>query len=115
VATKASICIFLLRITVRRVHIWILYSVMALTVATGIVFMFVLLLQCHPLTYFWDKNQQGHCVDWNVIIAMSWLWSVFAGLCDFTVGILPIFLVWNLQMDRRTKFAVVGILGVACM
>ena len=115
-ATKASICIFLLRITVRRVHIWILYLVMATTILTGIVFMFVLLLQCRPIGYFWDKSiKGGHCVDWNVIIAMSWLWSVFAGICDFTVGILPIFLVWNLQMDKRTKFMVVGILGVACM
>ncbi|KAA8894842.1 putative integral membrane protein [Sphaerosporella brunnea] len=114
-ATKASICIFLLRITIRRTHRWILHSVMAMTMVTGIVFMLVLLLQCHPLTYFWDKNQPGHCIDWSVVIAMSWLWSGFAGLCDFTVGILPIFIVWNLNRDRRTKIAVVGILGIACI
>lgn len=88
---------------------------MAVTVLTGVVFLFVLLLQCHPISYFWDKGQPGHCVGWNVIIAMSWLWSIFAGMCDFTVGILPIFLVWNLNMDRRTKIAVASILGLACM
>jgi hypothetical protein len=115
VALKASVCLFLLRITILKLHIWILYSVMTVTVITGLVFMLVLLLQCHPISYFWDKTQPGHCIDWNVIIAMSWLWSVFAAMCDFTVGILPIFLVKNLKMDRRTKFAVVGILGVACM
>jgi hypothetical protein len=88
---------------------------MTVTVMTGLVFMLVLLLQCNPISYFWDKDQQGHCISWTVIIAMSWLWSIFAAMCDFTVGILPIFLVKDLQIDRRTKFAVVGILGVACM
>ena len=115
VALKASICLFLLRITIRKLHIWILYSVMGTTVMTGLVFMLVLLLQCHPISYFWDKDQQGHCINWTVIIAMSWVWSIFAGICDFTVGIVPIFLVKDLQIDRRTKFAVIGILGVACM
>lgn len=94
---------------------WILYSVMTVTAAASMIFTFVLLLQCRPIKYFWDKSQPGHCVDWSIIIGMSWLWSAFAGLCDFTVGILPIFLVWNLQMDRRTKSMVVAILGIACM
>lgn len=82
---------------------------------TGLVYLLVLLLQCHPISHFWERDQEGYCISWTVIIAMSWLWSFFASMCDFTVGILPIFLVKNLQMDRRTKFAVVGILGVACM
>jgi hypothetical protein len=88
---------------------------MAVTLLTGTVFLFVLLLQCRPIAYFWDKNQPGHCLDWTIIIAMSWLWSIFAGMCDFTVGILPIFIVWNLNVDRRTKVAVACILGLACM
>lgn len=93
-ALKASICIFLLRITVKQLHKWILYSVMAVTLLTGLVLSLVLLLQCRPLTYFWDKSLHGTCIDWQVIIAMSWLYSICAGTCDFTVGLLPIFLVW---------------------
>ncbi|CAL5869381.1 uncharacterized protein PFLUO_LOCUS3610 [Penicillium psychrofluorescens] len=52
---KASVCVFLLRITVRRVHNWILYLVMFLTVATGLLFMFLMLLQCKPLSFFWTR------------------------------------------------------------
>lgn len=88
---------------------------MTVTVTTGVVFLLVLLLQCHPISHFWEKGQEGHCISWTVIIAMSWLWSIFAGMCDFTVGILPFFLVKGLQMDKRTKIAVVSILGVGCM
>jgi hypothetical protein len=110
VALKPSVCIFLLRIAVHKIHRLILYSVMALTLVTSIVFLFVLLLQCHPISYFWDKSQSGHCIDWSVIIAMSWLWSVFAGICDFTI-----FMVWNMNIDRHTKVAIAAILGLACM
>ncbi|KAL4969453.1 putative integral membrane protein [Aspergillus stella-maris] len=120
VGCKISVCIFLLRITVKRVHIWILYTVMALTVLTGLVFMFIMLLQCKPLEYFWtrtalDPNIKGSCISIEIVINMTYVYSAFAALCDFTVGILPIFLVAKLHMRRQTKFAVVGILSMACI
>ncbi|KAF9883015.1 hypothetical protein FE257_004328 [Aspergillus nanangensis] len=120
VGCKVSVCIFLLRITVRRIHIWILYSVMAMTVSAGLVFMFILLLQCKPLPYFWqrkafDPTITGQCMDMEIVVAMTYVYSAFAALCDFTVGILPIFLVRKLHMKKQTKYAVVGILSMACI
>lgn len=120
IGCKISVCIFLMRITVKRTHIWILYIVMALTVLAGLVFMFLMLLQCKPLQYFWtkvafDPSIEGHCMNMDTIIAMTYVYSAFAALCDFTVGILPIFLVRKLHMKQQTKLAVVGILSMACM
>ncbi|KAL5046597.1 hypothetical protein BDW71DRAFT_214616 [Aspergillus fruticulosus] len=120
VGCKISVCIFLMRITIKRIHLWILYIVMALTVITGLVFMFIMLLQCKPLEYFWTRTAldpaiEGHCIDIQIVIAMTYVYSAFAALCDFTVGILPIFLVSKLQMRRKTKLAVVGILSMACI
>jgi hypothetical protein len=43
---------------------------------------------------------------------MSYVYSATAALCDFTLGILPVFLVWNLQMNVRTKAALAGILAL---
>lgn len=109
-----------MRITVRRLHIWILWTVMVLTVIAGMVFMFIMLLQCKPLAYFWTRKAfnpdiHGHCMDIQIVIAMTYVYSGFAALCDFTVGILPIFLVRKLHMKHKTKMAVVGILSMACM
>ncbi|CAI7612795.1 unnamed protein product [Penicillium glandicola] len=120
VGCKISVCIFLMRITIRPLHIWILYTVMAFTVISGLVFMFLMLLQCRPLEYFWtklayDPNIIGHCMDMKIIIIMTYIYSGFAALCDFTVGLLPIFLVRNLHMKRQTKIAVMGILSMACI
>lgn len=49
------------------------------------------------------------------IIAMAYAYSVTATLCDLTLGLLPIALVWNLQMNTRTKVALAGILGMGCV
>ncbi|KAL2852102.1 hypothetical protein BJY01DRAFT_260170 [Aspergillus pseudoustus] len=120
IGCKVSVCIFLMRITVKRLHIWILYLVMAFTVITGLMFMFIMLLQCKPLEYFWtrtalDPTIEGTCISIEIVITMTYVYSAFAVLCDFTGALLPIFLVRNLHMRRKTKMAVVGILGMACI
>ncbi|OJJ08371.1 hypothetical protein ASPVEDRAFT_143970 [Aspergillus versicolor CBS 583.65] len=120
IGCKISVCIFLMRITVKRLHIWILSTVMALTVLTGLLFMFIMLLQCKPLEYFWtrtamDPNIKGTCISIEIVITMTYVYSAIAALTDFTVGILPIFIVRKLHMRKNTKFAVVGILGMACI
>ncbi|KAL3459490.1 hypothetical protein BJX64DRAFT_301233 [Aspergillus heterothallicus] len=120
IGCKVSVCIFLMRITVKRLHIWILYLVMAFTVITGLMFMFIMLLQCKPLEYFWtrtalDPTIEGTCISIEIVITMTYVYSAFAVLCDFTVGILPIFIVRKLHMRQKTKMAVVGILGMACI
>lgn len=96
-------------------HTWLIYTVMSLTVCTGMVFFFVTVFQCHPISYFWDASQDGTCLDVNVIIGLTYLYSVLSAMCDFTFGILPVFLIWNLNMSRTTKWALVPILSMACL
>jgi hypothetical protein len=112
---KVSIGMFLLRVTISPIHRWIINIVMGLTVLTGLVFFFVTLLQCMPLSYFWDQQQEGSCVPIDVIIALTFLYSVVSVICDFTFAILPIFLVWNLNMSLKTRSLLVPILGMACV
>ncbi|KAF2631059.1 hypothetical protein BU25DRAFT_360897 [Macroventuria anomochaeta] len=116
IAVKTSIGLFLLRVTIKPIHRWIIYIVMGLTVLTGLVFFFVTLLQCAPLSYFWDKKSQtGWCVDADVIIALTFLYSAVSVICDFTFALLPIFLVWNLNMSVKTRVLLIPILGMACV
>ena len=97
---------------------------MAATVFAGLVFMFLMLFQCKPLSFFWTRmanhpvvniEGEGSCINMEIIVIMTYIYSAFAAFCDFTVGILPIFVVRKLHMKRQTKMAVVGILGMACM
>ncbi|KAH6673928.1 hypothetical protein F5X68DRAFT_270579 [Plectosphaerella plurivora] len=114
IASKISIGYFLLRITVRKIDIWIIHGVMATTVLTGIVFFFVTLFQCKPVHYFWDKSGDGQCVPIDVIIALTYLYSVFSVICDFTFALLPVYLISKLNMDRKTKLALIPLVLMAC-
>ncbi|PTD01952.1 hypothetical protein FCULG_00010398, partial [Fusarium culmorum] len=115
ITSKISIGITLLRITNRKMDIWILYGTMAITLCTGIVFFFVTLFQCWPISYFWNTNQEGKCVSPDVIIALTYLYSVFSVISDFTCAILPIFLISKLNMGKKTKLAVIPLFAMACV
>jgi hypothetical protein len=118
VVAKISIIIALLRITVDRIHAYILYAAMLLATAVGLVFFFFTLFECSPFSYFWNQAQpgaQGKCVNTSTLIAIAYLYSVGAAVTDLTIGLLPVALIWNLRMNRRTKGAIAGILGIGCM
>ncbi|KAG2026613.1 hypothetical protein GB937_001397 [Aspergillus fischeri] len=115
---KISVAIFLLRVMVRPSHRRIMYAVTALTVIVGIIFFVYMMIQCSPVSYFWTRmlgDTSGKCGYVDAIIIMLYLFSVSSAIFDLTVGLLPILLVRNLQMNKRTKIAVAGLLGMACI
>jgi hypothetical protein len=96
-------------------HTYIIYTAMAVSVIAGGTFFFVTLFQCNPITYFWDKAQNGTCVNDDIIIALGYLYSSFAIITDFTFALLPAFLIASLQLKRRTKVALIPLLAMGCM
>jgi hypothetical protein len=112
---KISIGFFLLRVTVVRIQRQVIYCVVCTTVVVGIVFLFVTVFECSPVSYFWNRAQEGHCLSMDVIIGLTYFYSVVNAICDFTFGLLPVFLVWNLQMDKRVKIILIPILGMGCV
>ncbi|KAJ2894837.1 hypothetical protein MKZ38_007187 [Zalerion maritima] len=116
ICCKISIGWFLLRITAKRLYAWIIYAAVATTVVTGIVFFFVTLFQCHPISYFWDKNQDdGTCVKVEIIMALAYLYSATSVVSDFILAVLPIFLISKLQMERRAKLVLAPLLVMGCI
>lgn len=115
ITSKVSIGWFLLRIAVKKLHSWIIYMAIFISVVAGGVFFFVTLFQCAPVSYFWNKRQSGTCINIEVIIGLAYLYSAFSVISDFTFAILPAFLVWNLQLKRRTKIALIPLLTMGCM
>lgn len=48
-------------------------------------------------------------------MAIAYVYSVGAAITDFTIGLLPVLLIWNLRMNLRAKVAIACILGIGCM
>ncbi|KAL4914765.1 hypothetical protein BDW62DRAFT_204272 [Aspergillus aurantiobrunneus] len=116
--SKVAIAVALLRLTVRRLHQIILWTVCAVIIVIGLVFWLILLFDCKPVSYFWERIDfftQGTCLSTDVLLIIAYVYSSLTIVCDLTLGILPAFLVWGLQMSRRTKFALAGILSLGAI
>ena len=115
ILSKVSIAAFMLRIVVKRIHMWIIYLAVGFTVIAGITFFFVSIFQCHPISYFWNKDQEGKCMNVDIVIALVYVYSAFSVISDFTFALLPIFIVWHLKMEKRAKLALIPLLCMGCV
>lgn len=105
----------ILRVTVERSHRIVLFLAIIVTLTIGLMTWFILLLQCLPVSHFWNPEGHGSCLDLNVITSIAYVYSVFTAACDFTFGILPIAIVWSLRKSLQTKIAVAALLGLGCL
>jgi hypothetical protein len=114
---KISIGFFLLRITVNRVHIWIIRFIMITSAIVGTTYCCIVLFQCRPISYWWDLNtdHHGQCLSPALVTNTTYLVSALNSFADWTFGILPIFIVKDLQMKKSVKVVVSTIIGFAAM
>ena len=64
---------------------------------------------CQPISYFWDKSQNGHCGNQ---VALYLAGGIFNLILDVTVVILPMPMLWGLQMAKKKKAALTGAFGL---
>ncbi|GIJ88290.1 hypothetical protein Asppvi_007210 [Aspergillus pseudoviridinutans] len=112
---RISIAMLLLRITVQRRQSAVMYMVIGLTATVGLAFWLVLTLQCHPAKEFWQRTGRGHCINTQYVLDISYLYSAVACLCDFTLGLFPVYILKDLRMSWRTKWALRVVLGMGCI
>ncbi|KAF7179913.1 hypothetical protein CNMCM7691_008965 [Aspergillus felis] len=116
VIVRLSITLTLLRLTVDNLHRSILFAATVLSIVAGTIFFFFTIFQCTPVAYYWNRmTEEGHCMDFDVLLGIVYMYSAAAAVCDFTIGLLPIFMIGRLKMDRHTKMAVIGILSIGCL
>ncbi|KAL1801157.1 hypothetical protein ACET3X_001499 [Alternaria dauci] len=113
---KFSILVFYLRLDPRRRTKWIVYFLMAWVAALSIVTFFVLLFVCTPPSLFWDPVGQAEnpekCLKQNTQQVFFNINGIMNVIQDFAMYILPLFIVWRLQMPRSQKIALCAILCV---
>jgi hypothetical protein len=69
-ALKLSIAIFLLRISISRVHTFIIWTVVVVVEVYGAFYFFLFILQCRPSNYFWTQytGGKGTCIDPRITV-----------------------------------------------
>lgn len=116
-ALKFSIGIMLLRIAVSRTHKVIIWTVIIVLEVYGSAYFLLFVMQCLPSSYFWTRytGGKGTCIDPKITVDATYAYSAISCAADWTLGILPISLVWNLKMNPRTKISVSMILALGAM
>lgn len=103
---KTSILLFYRRIFPVRAARIVIYSVLGFICVYTIAALNIIVFQCRPIRYFWDRASiPGMCMDEiRAIIGLS-----IPNICtDFIILIIPLPLVWRLRIPRAQKLAVTG-------
>lgn len=115
---KVSILFFYRRITgsLTNHFVYWVWGTIIFCVGYGILFTFLIVFTCTPVIGFfhvfdmpWRLQNELHCRDEGAIIVAC---AAISSVQDLLICMLPIFLVWNLQISRRQKVALCGIFGM---
>ena len=109
-AIKSSILLFYARVFPRgaTLYLWriFLYIILVVIVSVYLSATVVAVFQCIPISYTWDKRTPGRCLD---LILLYYLGAANNIVTDLMILVLPMPVVWNLQMPRSKKYAVTGV------
>ncbi|KAJ4342328.1 hypothetical protein N0V95_006978 [Ascochyta clinopodiicola] len=117
---KLSILLFYRRLSSRAVSPAFRWTMRITILAIGaysIIFIFIPIFMCHPISAFWDqmdlvkvaKGYQYKCVNEGADVVAH---GIISTLQDLVVAFLPTVLCWNLQMPIRQKIALYSIFAL---
>ncbi|KAL2260159.1 hypothetical protein VTK26DRAFT_5930 [Humicola hyalothermophila] len=111
---RTSVAAFLLEVAAARGHRLILYANLAIIWVLCIAYFLIMLFQCNPVSYFWGQvlGQSGSCIAPELVPGATIAHSILSFVTDITLAILPATMLWNVNLDRRTKMIVSTLLGL---
>ncbi|KAH7120463.1 hypothetical protein EDB81DRAFT_914048 [Dactylonectria macrodidyma] len=112
--TKFSIAFMILQICVQKKYVFVMYSIMGLMAVTSFGCVIWLFCNCVPFAANWNPKL-GHCKSANGFLIISYVGTSVQVVSDWACAITPFFIVWSLQMHRRTKISVVGVLSLGVL
>ncbi|KAF4997112.1 hypothetical protein FDECE_12189 [Fusarium decemcellulare] len=111
---KTSICAQLMRIATKRRFVIFLWILIALSVIITFIAILAVLIRCKPVAASWNPTL-GTCIDQNIIIVLTYVVSGMNIATDWSVSIIPIFILWNIQMRKTLKRMVALVMGVGVL
>ncbi|KAI1755164.1 hypothetical protein F4782DRAFT_527888 [Xylaria castorea] len=111
---RISIALFLMRIAVRKWQRLVLHLIIGATAVMTVVYFFIVVFQCSPPSYFWQRMREGALGSCNHAVAVeaaTLVWGSFAAAMDWMLGLLPIAILWHVRINRQSKVGIAAILS----
>lgn len=114
---RTSVALFLLRVASKAIHRWIIYVDLVIVWIMSLVFLFIAAFQCNPPSFFYNQalGAKGQCVDVNLVPSATIVHSIVGAVCDIVFAGLPVAMLWNVQLNKRTKIVVALLLGMGAV
>ncbi|KAF2124732.1 hypothetical protein P153DRAFT_370646 [Dothidotthia symphoricarpi CBS 119687] len=115
---KVSILCFYRRITgaLTNSFVYWVWGAIIFCVVYCVLFILLIAFNCTPAAGFfnlynpvWVAQHEVHCRDEGALVVAA---TTISTVIDFMVGLLPVSLVWKIQISKRQKLALCGIFGV---
>ncbi|CCD34104.1 hypothetical protein BofuT4_P105310.1 [Botrytis cinerea T4] len=111
---KASYATCLLRLTEASPCAYALWAGLSINVVLCFIASFYLIFNCRPISYAWkqgDSSVDGYC-NYDSADALGYAWAGMSLALYLLFTLIPVALVWNMQMHIKTKTFVVTVLGL---
>ncbi|KAL2208405.1 integral membrane protein [Sarocladium strictum] len=111
--TKISVGLFLLRITPSKRFRYFIWGLMVFTVLSATGNFLTVFFQCRPLAFVWDFSVPGgKCIPASHLKFAAFFNSSVAVVTDFIFALLPIPMLWRVQLNWKVKTALAGVLSL---
>ena len=107
--TKVAILILYLRIGVQRAFRRLVWACIAVVTDTAIASVTASIFQCTPVRKAWYSDIDGSCIDVNALFFANAGLDIFQ---DAFIYILPMRMLYQLQVPRRQKIALILVFAV---
>ncbi|KAH7182421.1 uncharacterized protein B0J16DRAFT_321202 [Fusarium flagelliforme] len=112
--TKFAIAVTILYICVERRYKYIMYTIMSIMAITSCICVVWFFVNCVPFQGYWNPGV-GECKSADGFLNLSYVGTAAQVASDWACATTPFFVVWKLQMTRRSNVAVVAVLGLGVL
>ncbi|RPB04623.1 hypothetical protein L873DRAFT_1665816 [Choiromyces venosus 120613-1] len=115
---KTSLVLFIIRITSSRTTLRVSWGILIFCTCYNLAAVLTSVLWCVPPEYAWKmftpegKDMKGVCLDQR---ALQYALPAINILTDFVIWLLPLKMIWNVQLPPRQKASLIAIFAFGAM
>ncbi|CAG7995021.1 unnamed protein product [Penicillium olsonii] len=112
---KMSLLWFYLRLDPRKFMRWSVFSVMFINVGLSLASFFGALVGCTPPSLFWTNPTSSRCMAMETSQRFYEINGILNIVTDILIYLLPVPMLWGLQLNWRKKGAIMGVFGLGIL
>jgi hypothetical protein len=114
---RLAVGAFLLRVAVRRLHRTVVYACLGVNIIFNIYYLTFTVIQCSPIDGFWRRfgGEKDVTCHPDIAVISTFVSSGLSAVIDWVFGLLPVFILWDLNVGTRKKVALGLIMGMGAV